>query len=87
MVCVIQVKYHGVDATYLTIFLYDESACDDQQNAEFYGTNPPPTPTRPHDMTVQTPSVGIQTHSTPGRRRETQEQAGGSKKMRKLSLR
>ena len=32
----------------------------------------PPTPTRPHDMTVQTPSVGIRTHSTPGRRRATQ---------------
>ena len=32
----------------LTIFLYDESVCDDQQNTEVYRTNPP----HPQDLTI-----------------------------------
>ena len=32
----------------LIIFLYVESVCDDQQNTEVYGTNPP----HPQDLTI-----------------------------------
>ena len=37
-----------MDATYLTIFLNNESVYDDQQNTEVYGTSPP----HPQDLTI-----------------------------------